>query len=199
MKFWITAIFLIRFSFVFAQSYTNAKFEKIIFDPYLSYQLWSNPNIHSVTSKTITIVTNENSGRTDTFQTVNNLDDINDTLTNCAIIDTGKNHYGFDRWISFFKKDTLKIQFSRISQNPDSADKLIIYILKDRFNSEYIKSPKSSYWLVVKKQNLILDNLVTKSGQGLLGNLSIQFINHNALSPVKTITLTGFFGGVLGN
>jgi hypothetical protein len=197
MRFPTTLIFLIQFNFVFAQ--LNTKFEKIIFDPYLSYQLWSNPNIHSVTTKTTTIVTNENTGKTDTFQTVNTPEHVDDTLINCAIIDTEKNHYGFDRWISFFKKDTLKIQFSRISQNPDSADKLIIYIVNGQFHSEYIKTPNSNYWLVIKKQKLILNNLIIKSGQGLLGNLSIQFINQNALSPVKTVTLTGFFGGILGN
>jgi hypothetical protein len=124
-----------------------------------------------------------------------------DILVNAHIEDSGRSHFEFDNCASYFKGDTLVVQFqdnSSFEVDPLFVDKLFLYIVKDKFYSVYM--PCDSHWwgspyksLVIKRQALTLKKMVTAKGERLMGILTILYTDENPKSKVKLLNLTGPF------
>lgn len=197
MKALMTIFISLTSSFIFAQQDFKSDKNKVVIDSQLENDLFyasKNSIIHYPAKVTIT---NSTTGKTDTFHKFPK--DI-DIIVNANVVETSNNHYNFDNCASFLRNDTLIIQLqnnSALEQKPIFLDKIFVYIVKGMFytkyktiTTEYWLSP---YWLVLKKQELTLKNMVNKKGQRLMGQLVVQYADQNPKAKNKLLTFKGAF------
>ncbi len=176
---------------------TGLKFCPITIDSNLSNQFFNfSMHAHQTTGGT-TIISNEETGKSDTFYSPIKETELE---VNCKILDLGRHHLGFDNCISYFKKDTLLIQFQSNYSNTSEVyywDKMILHLIKDQFYAEYIWSSKTITKLEVQGQMLKLRSLSYRKGERLMGVLTIQCDNKDPNSTYKLFTFSGPFNVVV--
>jgi hypothetical protein len=195
-------VFLVLLSVLaIGQENSTLKLERIIIDSTLDNILFFNEKNPFVLSggKSITIIKNEKTGKSDTIGPV----PARNVIANCKVEDTAGHHCGFDNCIAFtyVRNDTLDVQFQNYNTDLPKFqwwDRLTIHIIKGRFYAEYIYTNKSKYRLRVVKQELILKRDTRKRGDRLRGQLTVQCVNDmiNDRYP-KMVTFKGPFDAVI--
>jgi hypothetical protein len=197
MKNYTFIFFLLILSSVNCREKGGGTYSKVIVDSTFSCALFESGKF-SITfngGTTTTIVKNEKNGKSDTIGPV----PTRDVIRNCTIMDTGRNHYGFDNCLATTNRpnDTLILQFqNNRSDEPIFGwkDKLVYHIYKDEFYAEYVNTDKSPYQLEVTAQMLVLKRLTTARGDDLCGELTLQCVNKSAIKNApRLITFKGQF------
>ncbi|HLY71300.1 MAG TPA: hypothetical protein VKR53_16315 [Puia sp.] len=171
----------------------SPKFSEITIDSTLDDDFFHLQNMTQSFSGGTTIVTNHDTGKSDTFYTPTIERDI---IENCRIDELGRHHLGFDNCIAYFQKDTLVIQFQNNNANTQESaywDKMILHIIKNRFYAEYVWTSKSYDRLSLQGQLLKLKKLPARRGEHLMGRLSIQFENNDPRVKDKSVHFNGPF------
>jgi hypothetical protein len=156
------------------------KFSAIYIDSTLDIAFFLGPNMAQIDLGGTAIVTNHDTGKSDTFNIPPEPEKY--FIYNCRIVDLSRHHLGFDNCIAYLQNDTLVVQFqSNYANTMDFSfwDKLILHIIKNHFYAEYVWSSKSYNRLAVQGQLLKLKRLAVRSGEQLMGILSIQFENND--------------------
>ena len=196
MKIKLLVSSLIISEMLFSQSIAPI-FNPIIIDSNLSNIFFLQSPITHQSSGGTTIVTDMNTGKSDTTNTPVKETDL---IVNCKIDDPGRHYLGFDNCISYFEKDTLVIQFQYNDSNSPFAfywDKMILHLIKNQFYAEYIPTSKTFCKFEVQSQTLTLKSLKYRRGERLMDELTIHFENKDIKPTCLSFTYRGAFNVVV--
>src|ERR1700693_3697107 len=138
MKIFIGVFLSIIYNPLIAQQHLSRKFENVIIDKNLENDLFSRDKQSILNFPSKMNIYDSSTGKSDSLIQSPKVLNI---IINADIVDSQGGHFNFDNCKSYLKKDTLVIQFQNNSSflpKPLFLDKLIVYVTKGKFCSQYI-------------------------------------------------------------